>query len=624
EVAAAAKPKAGKAGRPLLRRPAAVPPAKQPPSQRSLSQFLTAKKGGGAPPAKAKASAEPKAKAKQKAKKKPAAAAPSTAEDAAAGADEAEPQQQAQTQHDKKSVAASQAPPAAEEDAEPQQQRQDAAPTEAEAAAEEPQAAPSDTFEAATDEAKDDYGRFTTGYDPPCPGPTCAKCGRDAESVRFRLAQKSANTWWCGSCNSKSSMVQRCYAHWPPRSFALMRKADQQAFWRSMDDPSIENNAQFEEELVRVLSVSRKERLTETKGGDWKPLSVWAQEGYDADAVRANNDVRYNSDLKQDCYRIRIEGSRQENIEETVRQELRQNRKPPRPSPPKHERAVEPLPQKTHRSPSGGYEGPTGAGRRSTSRSGDSDCSQNRQLKRGHSSSGDGADRFPSRGRKRSSRGRRADSRQKHRSSRGSRRADAKGRRSRSRRAHSKKEKARSRSRRAHSKKDKARSRSRRAHSKKDSRKTGRSQSREKQRSRSRNDHGKKGRDSRSRIRRERSEQKRVQKAIKDRKALAMKTLEKTGSWDVQLASLLDDEDCSRVPTWAVKNAKDSHKDLSKLREAAKTALEDPRASLPYEAKALEAALADAKTAVGGLRSAIEHASCSTAKKYSKKNTSKD
>ncbi|CAK0891807.1 unnamed protein product, partial [Prorocentrum cordatum] len=605
EVAAAAKPKAGKTGRPLLRRPAAVPPAKQPPSQRSLSQFLTAKKGGGAPPAKAKASAEPKAKAKQKAKKKPAAAAPSTAEGgAAAGADEAEPQQQAQTQHNKKSVAASQAPPAAEaeaaanaegsEDAEPQQQRQDAAPTEAEAAAEEPQAAPSDTFEAATDEAKDDYGRFTTGYDPPCPGPTCAKCGRDAESVRFRLAQKSANTWWCGSCNSKSSMVQRCYAHWPPRSFALMRKADQQAFWRSMDDPSIENNAQFEEELVKVLSVSR---------------------GCDADAARANDDVRYNSDLKQDCYRIRIEGSRQENIEETVRQELRQNRKPPRPSPPKHQKAVEPLPQKTHRSPSGGYEGPTGAGRRSTSRSGDGDRSQNRQLKRGHSSSGDGKDRSSSRGRKRSSRGRRADSRQKHRSSRGPRRADAKGRRSRSRRAHSEKEKARSRSRRAHSKKDKARSRSRRAHSKKDSRKkgrsqsrkTGRSQSREKQRSRSRSDRGKKGRDSRSRIRRERSEQKRAQKAIKDRKALAMKTLEKTGSWGVQLASLLDGEDCSRVPTWAVKNAKDSHKDISKLREAAKTALEDPRASLPYEAKALEAALADAKTAIGGLRSAIEH-----------------
>ncbi|CAK0861830.1 unnamed protein product, partial [Prorocentrum cordatum] len=550
---------AGKTGRPLLGRPAAVPPAKQPPSQRSLSQFLTAKKGGGAPPAKAKASAEPKAKATQKAKKKPAAAAPSTAEDAAAGADEAEPQQQAQTQHSKKSAAASKAPPTAEAeaaanaegsgDAEPQQQRQDAAPTEAEAAAEEPQAAPSDTSEAATDEAKYDYGRFTTGYDPPCPGPTCAKCGRDAESVRFRLAQKSANAWWCGSCNSKSSMVQRCYAHWPPRSFALMRKADQQAFWRSMDDPSIENIAQFEEELVKVLSVSRKERLSETKGGDWKPLSVWAQEGYDAGAVRANNDVRYKSDLKQDCYRIRIEGSRQENIEETARQELRQNRKPPRPSPPKHQRAVEPLPQKTHRSPSGGYEGPTGAAG---------------------------------------------------------------------------KEKARSRSRRAHSKKDKARSGSRRAHSKKDSRKTGRPQSREKQRSRSRNDHGKKGGGSRSRIRRERSEQKRVQKAIKDRKALAMKTLEKTGSWDVQLASLLDGEECSRVPTWAVKNAKDSHKDISKLREAAKTALEDPRASLPCEAKALEAALADAKTAVGGLPSAIEHASCSTAKKYSKKNTPKD
>eukprot|EP00959_Pyramimonas_sp_CCMP1952_P330890 6929093-Pyramimonas_sp.AAC.1 len=96
-----------------------------------------------------------------------------------------------------------------------------------------------------------------------------------------------------------------------------MRKADQRAFWRSMDDPSIENSAQFEEQLVRVLSVARKERLTESRCGDWKPLSVWAKERFDAGAVRAHNDARYNSDLKQDCYPIRIEGSRGENIEET-------------------------------------------------------------------------------------------------------------------------------------------------------------------------------------------------------------------------------------------------------------------------------------------------------------------
>ena len=179
-----------------------------------------------------------------------------------------------------------------------------------------------------------DGGEFRFGYEEGERKPTCQKCKRTAKQVNFRLHRKSSNTWLCAGCNTRGTALIRQFGSWPPVSFQLMKKDWQESFWREVSDGKFDNSQQLEAHVIEKITMARRERHISRKGGDYLPLSRWRTLGYDVDAVMANDDKKWNGDLKCWCYRVCIESQYDENIEEAVREELhRQSRKTPSKSP---------------------------------------------------------------------------------------------------------------------------------------------------------------------------------------------------------------------------------------------------------------------------------------------------
>ena len=409
-------------------------------------------------------------------------------------------------------------------------------------------------------------GGFTGKRDPP----RCCRCGRDA--AKIKLFEKSKNILICPSCNRKGTMISRNF-QWPPPSFALSTKKFQEDFWKGLDSYDHQKKSQVEMYIINQLVIARTERLRETKGGAWKPLSVWEKEGYDADAVEAHNDSQWNDDLKCMCYRIRITASYEENVEEAVRSEL-------------HKHQADRDDEASDRA-SADREGKKADGSRSRTHS--------RSRSRGKKS------RSKSRGKKDRSKSSTKKSRSK------SREKD----RSRSR----KKDRSKSRKRK--------RSRSRRKKSRSDSRKKDRSKSRKKDRSKSRRRSSEKER-SKSRRRREEKEKKEKDRKEKSRLAKEKKESEKQARANHKLASKIMNQNSALIteletdladamakecPTWAVKEARRHLQKLKSLQQAAQATLRDNTLSVGTTEETLKKDTADAAAASKAFSESLAHVS---------------
>ena len=241
---------------------------------------------------------------------------------------------------------------------------------------------------------------------------------------------------------------------WPPRSFALMTRKWQQDFWAKLDDPELTKCSHLERVIIDEIRICRRERMIARRGGEYLPLSVWDKQGYDRDAIEANDDKKWNPDLRCMCYRIRIEGLHEENIEEACQEELNQIRRQKMPSisPDAVGRRSRSRSQKMDRSPSGSKKkdrSRRGSKKKGRSRSGSKKRGRSSSKKRGRSSSP----------KKKSSSKQRSPSEKRGRSSSSKQKSSSKQRSPSQKKGRSKNKKGRS-SKRSHSKR-------KRSHSKK-------------------------------------------------------------------------------------------------------------------------------------------------------------
>ena len=59
-------------------------------------------------------------------------------------------------------------------------------------------------------------------------------------------------------------------------------------------------------DLVKHISEKRVEAQRETCGGTYLPLSVYQTQGYNTDNIKANSVSRYDDELKETTYKLKV------------------------------------------------------------------------------------------------------------------------------------------------------------------------------------------------------------------------------------------------------------------------------------------------------------------------------
>ena len=102
----------------------------------------------------------------------------------------------------------------------------------------------------------------------------------------MRCRGKSAESWECLNCGTKSTKLRRVFGKWPIGEFDQMEKDDQEAFFNDISGMSQADLKKFCE---------RKFTKTESHGkfyeekGQFLPLSVWTARGFCADDIETKS-----------------------------------------------------------------------------------------------------------------------------------------------------------------------------------------------------------------------------------------------------------------------------------------------------------------------------------------------
>ena len=114
-------------------------------------------------------------------------------------------------------------------------------------------------------------GDGTTAY--------CNFCGRYEHFSRVRLMSKVAGTWKCQTCHNKEQCLRRIFGKWPTGSFQNAAQEMRHSFMARIAEMS----------TVQITELCEQEEITTIEedvdffeeGGEFLPLSVWEQRGYD-------------------------------------------------------------------------------------------------------------------------------------------------------------------------------------------------------------------------------------------------------------------------------------------------------------------------------------------------------
>lgn len=109
----------------------------------------------------------------------------------------------------------------------------------------------------------------------------CRKCGRCVHVTES--LHRTEKTRWCLSCNALVTLMRR-HMSWPPDEFAKLSEESQKTFFLKAVEEKAGASA-FRYDRVRDLLVKTmvKMHISESKtetGGTYKPLSVFAKDGY--------------------------------------------------------------------------------------------------------------------------------------------------------------------------------------------------------------------------------------------------------------------------------------------------------------------------------------------------------
>lgn len=123
----------------------------------------------------------------------------------------------------------------------------------------------------------------------------CTKCKVQVDPMRAIIKSKSKteperSKMICRLCNAVATMLQRQMV-WPPPAFSSLDDEQQLSFWRACKETS-NDDSRFQYSkvracLVKTLSVRKTVEDSVEHFSDFKPLSVWATEGYNVEDIKA-------------------------------------------------------------------------------------------------------------------------------------------------------------------------------------------------------------------------------------------------------------------------------------------------------------------------------------------------
>ena len=131
----------------------------------------------------------------------------------------------------------------------------------------------------------------------------CSKCNADIEQGYI-----------CKPCNSKRSTLTRMFGEWPIAIFESLPKLHQTNFW--LDDGR--TKVKIQQAMVLEMTCNRMHLERKLLGGKYLPLGVYQKKGYNPNTISANCESKYDKDLEETVYLLKIE----EVIEEKVRQDV--------------------------------------------------------------------------------------------------------------------------------------------------------------------------------------------------------------------------------------------------------------------------------------------------------------
>ena len=132
----------------------------------------------------------------------------------------------------------------------------------------------------------------------------CSYCGLQATKIRVR--GKMSKVFKCSTCNTKLVQLHNIFGQWPNDQFKNQSEEAKQEFMRNIAD--CKSASQVEVKANQMLERFEQHSEYYTEGGQFLPLSVWANQGFDVEAIERHSkpeDKMMHHVLGQ-CYRVKV------------------------------------------------------------------------------------------------------------------------------------------------------------------------------------------------------------------------------------------------------------------------------------------------------------------------------
>ena len=147
----------------------------------------------------------------------------------------------------------------------------------------------------------------------------CSRC-------KLRLPNIGKNGQ-CRSCGALRSMLARHLGkEWPLPEFESLSAEEQRLFWQEAgavkDSRGVLQYERVKTMLADRIVKARYERQAISEGGAYKPLTVWAAEGYNTSKIEAQCPSMFNQSLDEWCYLVELLHVNKETMFEKVTSEI--------------------------------------------------------------------------------------------------------------------------------------------------------------------------------------------------------------------------------------------------------------------------------------------------------------
>ncbi len=135
----------------------------------------------------------------------------------------------------------------------------------------------------------------------------CEYCKTSEDMSRVRSISKKKGTWKCNRCHSKIVILYKSFGRWPPADWNSVSEDDKVAFFRS-----VEGRGDLGGKARRLLAGVHESMDHFESGGEYLPLSVWVQRGFDGDRIErfSKDSDKDECDVLGKIYRVPIRSKR--------------------------------------------------------------------------------------------------------------------------------------------------------------------------------------------------------------------------------------------------------------------------------------------------------------------------